>query len=98
MDLEPEKNIYIGKLKELVNDYNGVTGGGFYELVDVLSLSPAEISVLSKYFIQPTELDFSSTNEIDEESLQSLLFKYCRLELRTRALIKKQDRELRFFL
>ena len=41
MDLDQDKNIYVRKLKDLVNDYNGVTGGGFYELVDVLSLSPA---------------------------------------------------------
>ena len=92
MDLDPEKNIYVGKLKKVVDAYQDPDlGGGLNEVVDSLNLNSDEILVLAKYFVTPRTLNLSSANEEDQSHLRSLIFKYCRLELETQAVIKRQD-------
>jgi hypothetical protein len=96
MDLNPEKNIYVGKLKKVVDAYQDPNlSGGLNEIVDALDLTSDEIMVFAKYFVTPRTLDLSSANEDDEPHLRNLIFKYCRLELETQAVIKRQDRELK---
>ena len=98
MILDPNKNEYIGKLKDLVECYTGSLAGGLNEIVDTLDLTSEEILVLDKYFVTSKDLNLSSVTDIERGHLESLIFKYCRLDLETQALIKRQDRELKSLL
>ena len=99
MDLNPDNNIYVGKLKELIDSYQDPhLIAGLNEIVDALDLTSEEILVLDKYFVTPKDLNLSSVTDIEKGHLESLIFKYCRLELETEALIKRQDREIKHSL
>jgi hypothetical protein len=87
MDLDPDKNIYVRRLKEVIEDcMNKPCGYNHYQrLVDGLELNENEEIVLNEYFLMPDKLnfDFASADEITH--LKQVVFKYFRVDLELQA-------------
>ena len=94
MILDPDKNEYIGRLKEEMEYYLVDSSGStlYAKFVKDLKLNPEETEILSLHFFNPFELDFSSLDKKDKKNLESLLHKYCISELKGQAGTRKQTR------
>jgi hypothetical protein len=87
MNLNPDENEYLGRLKDAVEYYLFDSCGStlYAKFVKDLKLNPEETEILSLHFFNPFDLDLSGLDETDKSHLESLLFKYCRLDLKCQA-------------
>jgi len=87
MNLDPNKNEYIGRLKDMMEyclvDSDITTL--YAEFVKDLNLNPAEEEVLSLHFFNPFDLDLSCLDNEEKTNLENLLYKFVRSELRNDA-------------
>jgi hypothetical protein len=83
MNLDPNQNEYIGRLKEVMKDYLISFGSEnlYAEFVKGLKLTTGEEDILRKHFFHPLDLDVSQFSEDDKPHLEKLIFKYCQSEL-----------------
>jgi len=96
MNLDPNENEYIGRLKDLMEDYYISFGGKnlYKEFVKDLKLNFEEKTILKTHFFHPLDLDLSRLNEPSKGHLENLLHKYCRLELEGEVEVRRQTKGL----
>ena len=80
MNLDPNENKYVARLKDVMEEYLVSFGGrNLYEdFVKTLKLTDPEEEVLKKHFFNPFDLDPSQFTKTDKTHLKELIFKYYR--------------------
>ena len=80
MNLDPNENKYVARLKDVMEEYLVSFGGrNLYEdFVKRLKLTDSEEEVLKKHFFNPLDLDYSQFTKTDKTHLKELIFKYYR--------------------
>ena len=78
MNLDPNENKYVARLKDVMEEYLVSFGGrNLYEdFVKRLKLTDSEEEVLKKHFFNPLDLDYSQFTKTDKTHLKELIFKY----------------------
>ena len=97
MILDINENIYIGKLKDVMEEYLISFGSEtlYNEFLSFLKLTNEEETILKKHFFTPLDLDISQFSEEDKPHLETLLFKYYRSELQGEVEARRQTKKLR---
>ncbi|MBT4805378.1 hypothetical protein HON71_04355 [Candidatus Woesearchaeota archaeon] len=91
MNLNPNENEYIGRLKDMM-EYclaDSCVNTIYAEFVKDLNLNSAEEEILSLHFFSPFDLNLSSLDNDDQKNLENLLYKFVRSELKNDAKRKK---------
>jgi hypothetical protein len=80
MNLDPNENKYVAKLKDVMGEYLVSFGGKtlYQDFVKRLKLTDPEEEVLKKHFFNPLDLDYSQFTKTDKTHLKELIFKYYR--------------------
>ena len=80
MNLDPNENKYVAKLKDVMEEYLVSFGGKtlYEDFVKTLKLTDPEEEVLKKHFFNPFDLDPSQFTKTDKTHLKELIFKYYR--------------------
>jgi hypothetical protein len=87
MNLDPNENEYIGRLKDMM-EYcllDSCVKTLYAEFVNNLKLNPAEEEILSLHFFNPFDLNLSILDNEDQKNLENLLYKFVSSELRNDA-------------
>ena len=81
MDLDPNENIYVSDLKNLVDGYiHQSRFKEYHRLVKNLGLTDEERGVFLEYFLMPDTLNFEFASRSDKDHLTQIVFKYFRLK------------------
>lgn len=89
MDLNPETNLYVQEIKDIVDcfmDDGFPEGNKRYDVLLIeMGINHEEKPVFEKYFTNTEKLDFSGLSQEERPLLESAIMKYCSLELKRQA-------------